>query len=206
MSHMLGATELLELGRARSGFRHEPFLAQRRAPLGDALSSAAGFLVDALGTVIGVIADIVAVPTEILVSGIDVVFSNVSALLREIPLLGELAAQAMLAAGAILKWTIQVPQMALEKIANLFEGLSDALEQNLGEEDRKNTVSEARSRIIGNAPPQARDQVARMLPTTREEVETGAHGTAPTEGLLDALKVGVPLAIGAGALALIVAS
>lgn len=204
--YTLGATELLELGRAGQGPRQEPFLAQRRPALGDIFGTAANFLVEALGTVIGVIADIVAVPTGILVSGVDVVFNAVSSVLREIPLLGELAAQAMLAAGAILKWAIEVPQMALEKIANLFEGLSDAIEQNFGEEDRKNTVSSARQRIVENAPPQARDQVGRMLPTSRQDVGRPG-GAEPSEtGLESALKVGVPLAVGAGAVALIMAS
>lgn len=203
---MLGATELLELGRPGTGARQRPFLAQRRAALGDALSSAAQFLADALGTVVGVIADIVSVPTELLVSGVDVVFSNVSALLREIPLLGELAAQAVLAAGAILKFAIEIPHLALEKISNLFEGLSDALEANFGEEDRKNTVSQARQRILDNAPPQARDQVERMLPRDRDDVRPDGNGADQGTGLSAALMVGVPLAIGAGALALIAAS
>ena len=203
-AHMLGATELLELGRPGPAARHAPFLAQRRPALGDALSSAAQFLSDALGTVIGVIADIVAVPTDILVSGVGVVFDNVSALLREIPLLGELAAQAVLAAGAILKFAIEIPHMALEKISNLFEGLSDALEQNFGEEDRKNTVSEARQRILENAPPQARDQVDRMLPRNREDVRSGAGDAG--NGLSTALQIGLPVAFGAGALALILAT
>ena len=197
-AHMLGATELLELGRPGPAARHAPFLAQRRPALGDALSSAAQFLSDALGTVIGVIADIVAVPTDILVSGVGVVFDNVSALLRE------LAAQAVLAAGAILKFAIEIPHMALEKISNLFEGLSDALEQNFGEEDRKNTVSQARQRILENAPPQARDQVDRMLPRNREDVRSGAGDAG--NGLSTALQIGLPVAFGAGALALILAT
>jgi hypothetical protein len=190
---MLGATDLIELGRPRSFAASQPFLASRRPALGDALSSAGIFLADAIATVVGVIADIVAVPTEILVSGADVVFSNVSAVLREIPLLGDLAAQAMLTAGAILKFAIQVPHLALEKISNLFEGLSEALEKTFGSADRDKTVADARKRIVENAPPQARDQVSRMLPADRNDVRD-ATGVETGTGLSDALKLGLPIA------------
>lgn len=189
----LGATELIELGRPRNPAAAKPFLASRRPALGDGLASAGIFLADAVATIVDVLADIVAVPTEILLSGVEVVFQNVSAVLREIPLLGDLAAQAMLAAGAILKFAIEVPHLALEKIANLFHGLSEALESTLGEGDMSKTVADARKRIVDNAPSQARDQVARMLPSDRDDVRD-ATGAPTSTDLARVLQIGVPIA------------
>lgn len=191
--YSLGATDLIELGRSRNPAASRPFLAARRPALGDALASAGIFLADAVATIVDVIADIVSVPTEILLAGVDVVFTNVSAVLREIPLLGDLAAQAMLAAGAILKFAIEVPHLALEKIANLFHGLSEALERTLGSGDMSKTVSDARKRIVENAPPGARDQVSRMLPSDRDDVRD-ATGEKTGTDLARVLQVGVPIA------------
>lgn len=219
-SFALGAVELVELGRSGALFpspaapARRPFFAVggRRvgAPrLGDVLTTVGKFLTDALSTIFSVIADIVQVPTEILASGVDVIFENVAAVLAEIPLLGELVAQAVLAAGAVLKFAIQVPHMALEQIANLFEGFSEALEATMSGDEKSEAVSQARKKIVSEAPEALRPQVNRMLTSDRNDVRRAVNeggDPVPTGSALeDALKIGVPAALAVGAVALIAA-
>ncbi len=194
----LGAVELIELGAPH---RRPPML-ENRPQMGAFLATAGKFLADALTTIFGVLADIVEIPTDILVQGVDVVFENFALVMTELPWIGDLAAQVLLAAGAILKFGISVPLMTLTAVGNLFEGISKALDATVSPEVKKDKVEEAKKRIVDQAPEPIKPEVKKIL----DDAPTGGTAEDPvveTSTLTDVLKIGVPAAIAVGAVAIL---
>lgn len=195
----LGAVELIELGRPHR--QKQPML-RNRPKLGDIFSTAGKFMADALSTVFGVLADIIKVPSDLLVQGVDVVFENVATALQELPWIGDLAAQVLLAAGAVLKFAISVPFLALDGIRNIFEGISKALDATGSPEEKKEKIDAAKERIIEQAPTAIKADVEEML----DEAPTGGTGETPvkeTDILTDVLTVGIPAVLAVGAIAIV---
>lgn len=182
-----------------------PFLANRARPsMGISLAEIGSFLLDMLSKGIGVIADIVKVPLGLLTEGVGVVFTSVAAVISEIPVLGELVAQVLLAANAVIGFALAAPGKLLEGVSNVFGNLARALDEAYGPEEKREKLDAARENIVSRAPEAIRPAVRDAL--GRQPAPTGTEPTPPgpptQPGTSPLVSVGLPAAA-AAALALL---
>jgi len=233
VAYRLGAEELIELGRpatcpaylgARRTFfggrpgsvRRGTFMGNARLGQLDLLAQAGSFLAKMLSGAFGLLADLVNVPANILVSGVDLIFTNVAGLLDDIPVLGTLAAQILLIGNAVIKFGLQVPGMLLGGISNVLGGLSKALDTTQNAAQKAASEKDAKDKILDRAPDFLKGAVKSVLEGRSPSgagggAAGGAGGAGGADGtgageagpsdLEKALMIGVPVAA-AGALAL----
>lgn len=160
-----GVPRAARAAMAREG--RGPFLANRARPrMGDP-AGVGSFLLGLVSDGVGVIADIVRVPADLLTRGVGAVSERVAGVIWEIPVLGELVAQILLAINAVTAFALPVPTGLLSGIANVFENLSNALDSGTsGAADRGRKVQAARGNIIESAPPELRREVQGLIERT----------------------------------------
>lgn len=221
----LGAEELIELGSDGSNVmlkNRRPFLAGRivmklgvddNESLLDMLASAGKFLADKLALALNTLAKIVNVPLGALAQGVDGVIVTVSDLLKKVPALGDLLAEILLLGGALVKFGLSIPSMALQGLGNLLAGLGQVLK---ADGDSQQKLDKAQSDILAQAPDELKDRIVKILAAVgisgdsltpdvspngqpvASPAGTSLSGTPPPpasegSGLRRALAVGVPV-------------
>lgn len=157
----LGAEELLELGNTGDQVmlrNRKPFLAGR-VTLGeaqegsvlDALASVAKFLAEILSKALLTVSEIVGVPLGMLAQGVEVAFNAVSNLLKKIPAIGALLAEAVLVGGVLIKFGLSIPTLALGGLGNAIGGIAQALGSNNSESDNQVLIDQARGTVINQS-------------------------------------------------------
>lgn len=236
--YRLGAEELLELGRARAvRVERRPFLMGRARPMVanagrpveqayflDVLGSVAGFLVDGLSFALTTLGDLIDVPLQILSQGVDIAFNGIAGLLGQIPIIGDILAQIVLLGGALIKFGLSIPGLALRGLGNVLGGVAKALKGSGTEKENQEKVDGAKDKIVKDAPSAIKDNVKAILnasgvtgknlspsvsatgepKTTPVTPTTTVEDVTPSEGadLGTVLAIGVPAV---GAVALLVA-
>lgn len=163
--HRLGAEELVELGRARSGLfqARSPFLANRpqlgrgveaeiRPALGDIFSDVGGFITGALGFALNTLGDLVNVPLNILSQGVDIAFKGLAGLLDNVPIMGPFLGQILLLGNAVIKFALSVPGLLLHGLGGILTNISKVLTAKNTSGDNQKNVDKAKSNIVGQAP------------------------------------------------------
>lgn len=210
--YSLGAEELIELGKPR---REKPFLAARKPyfqrggerpfignsnrSLGqlDLLADVGSFLAKFLAGAFSVLAQIVNIPTNILISGVDLIFTNVASLIGEVPIIGTVAAQIFLIANSIIKFGLQVPAALLGGISNVFAGIGKALD-TLAPSKKAAAEKDAKDKIMDRTPDPLKEAVSAALSGTNPAPQAGA-GSGGQPGAIPPTATGASSgAVGAG--------
>lgn len=194
--YQLGAEELIELGSDGKNVmlkNRKPFLAGRvvmklgaEESLLDMLAAAGKFLADKLTLALNTLAKILNVPLGALAQGVDVVVGNVSDLLKKVPAIGNLLAEILLLGGALVKFGLSIPGIALQGLGNLLAGLGQTLQ---ADGQREQAVEKAKADILSQAPEELKDRITNIL------AAVGISGDSLTP---DVLPNGQPMAAPAG--------
>lgn len=169
----LGAEELIELGADTKVMlrNRRPFLAGRVYKLGapesdsplDWLAAAGKWVADTLSYAIHVLGNVIDVPAGWLAQGVDVVFNAISDLLKKVPVLGNFLAEILLLGGALVKFGLSLPGMALSGLSNLLAALARALDHQGDQGENQAKVDTARNRILELAPSELKERVEKLL-------------------------------------------
>ena len=62
----------------------------------------------------------VKIPLDIASQGVGVLFDGMAGLLKNVPIVGEIAAELLLVGKSVLQWGLSVPGMLLDGVANIF--------------------------------------------------------------------------------------
>lgn len=226
LRYHLGAEELIELGADNKVMlkNRRPYLAGRSFKLGqteetalDLIASAGKWVADTLSYALHVLGSIIDVPAAWLAQGSDVAFNAVSDLLKKVPVLGNLLAEILLLGGALIKFGLSLPGMALQGLSNLLAGLARALDGQSEKAANQEKVDAARNRVLELAPSELKDRVMKLLaaigisgdnltpdilpngqPTSSPAGTSTLSGASPppvseSGGLRNVLAVGVPV-------------
>lgn len=157
----LGAEELLELGdshRKPMLKNRKPFLAGRLTmgqnegnSVLDALASVAKFLADILSKALLTISEILGVPLGAVSESVEVAFNAVSGLLKKIPAIGTLLAEIVLVGGALIKFGLSLPTLALSGLGNWVGGMAKALNANNSESHNQILIDQARGTVVNQS-------------------------------------------------------
>lgn len=227
--YRLGAEELIELGASGNMAmlkNRRPFLAGRTYKLGQAdvvetvidwISAAGTWVADTLSYALSVLGKIIDVPAGVLAQGVDIAFNAISALLKKVPAIGNFLAEILLLGGALIKFGLSLPGMALSGLSTLLAGAAKALDGQSDSGVNQEKVVVARDRILELAPSELKDRVQKLFaeigitgsnltpdihkngqPKTAPAGTSTLSGTPPppaSEGgrLQTALAVGVPI-------------
>jgi hypothetical protein len=196
LRYQLGAEELIELGADGSNViltNRKPFLAGRIVKLGvpeenilDTLAASGKFLADGLSLALNTLSKILGMPLGALAQSSDVAALNVSDLLKKVPATGDLLAEILLLGGALVKFGLSFPGLALSGLGNVLAGIARAMQ---GGENVQDQVDTAKECILGMAPEDLKDRVEKIL----SSVGVSASSLTP-----DVLGNGQPLASPAG--------
>jgi hypothetical protein len=227
LRYHLGAEELIELGADNRVMlkNRRPFLAGRTFKLGqpaeesilDMLAAAGKWVADTLSYALHVLGSIIDVPAAWLAQGAEVAFNAVSDLLKKVPVLGNLLAEILLLGGALIKFGLSLPGMALQGLSNLLAGLARALDGQSEKAANQEKLDTARNRVLELAPSELKDRVMKLLaaigisgdnltpdilpngqPTSSPAGTSTLSGASPppvseSGGLRNVLAVGVPV-------------
>lgn len=228
LRYHLGAEELIELGTPENKVmlkNRKPYLAGRTFKLSqaaeetplDLISAAGKWIADTLSYALHVLGSIIDVPAGWLAQGAEVAFNAVSDLLKKVPVLGNLLAEVLLLGGALIKFGLSLPGMALFGLANLLAGLARALDEQSDKAANQAKVDVARNRVLELAPSELKERVEKLLATigisgenlTPDVLPNGQPMSSPAgtsvlsgaspppasegAGLRNALAVGVPV-------------
>lgn len=167
-SYRLGAEELIELGRARTGadLARRPFFQSRpqmgRKYLGDLRSpvnSSAVWISGQLERLLGTLSTLVSVPLGVLSKGAGVTFGAVSTLFSRIPATGHLMAQAAVLGAAAMKLSIPVPGLSQDGLKNILGGIGQAFGATQGTA----LLDEAKTTFLAQAPSEIQGDLAAAL-------------------------------------------
>jgi len=162
MPFRLGAIELIELGSPapRPDAFRRPFLASRfprplstGATLGqlDFLASVGSFLTGAFEFIFKNLAKLINVPLDLASKGIGVLFDGLAGFLRNIPIVGVLAAELLLVGKAVLQFGLSVPGLLLNGIGNIFGEVKGAIDATKTVEQKKTDEKAAEGNILKKA-------------------------------------------------------
>lgn len=196
LRYQLGAEELIELGADGSKVilkNRKPFLAGRVIKLGvpdenilDTLAASGKFLAERLSLALNTLSKILNMPLGALAQSADVAALNVSDLLKKVPAIGDLLAEILLLGGALVKFGLSFPGLALSGLGNVLAGIARAMQ---GGENVQDQVDTAKECILGMAPEDLKDRVEKIL----SSVGVSASSLTP-----DVLGNGQPIASPAG--------
>jgi hypothetical protein len=157
----LGAIELIELGSARRAVdaARRPFLSSRypRESSGpvlgqmDFLASVGSFMTGAFEYLFKTLADLISVPLDLASKGIGILFDGLAGFLRNIPIVGVLAAELLLVGKAVIQFALSVPGLLLNGIGNIFGEVKDAIDATKSAEDKKNDEKAAENKLLEQA-------------------------------------------------------
>lgn len=232
----LGAIELIELGSSvprvelpyRADFSRRPFLSSRYPRTGpalgqlDFLKSVGSFLTGAFEFIFKNLAALVNVPLNLASQGVGVLFDGLAGFLRNIPIIGVLAAELLLVGKAVIQFGLSVPGLLLSGIGNIFGEVKKAIDATKTVEQKKTDEKKAEENILkkaeekGGAP--LKNAVGQAIagqapsnttppPNPPNPLPPGAQDVGTQVGqsadLQNALSVGLPIA-GAAALAFMI--
>lgn len=170
--YQLGAEELIELGNDGSRVilkNRKPFLAGRIVKLGepeenilDTLAAVGKFLADKLALALNTLAKILNLSLGAMAQSSDLAALNVSDLLKKVPAIGGLLAEILLLGGALVKFGLSIPGLALGGLGNLLAGIARTMEGGGAVQEQ---VDKAKDSIQGQAPDELKDQVEKILGT-----------------------------------------
>lgn len=174
LRYHLGAEELIELGASDTKVmlkNRGPYLAGRTFKLGapaeetalDMIAAAGKWVADTLSYALHVLGNIIDVPAGWLAQGADVTFNAISNLLKKVPVLGNLLAEILLLGGALIKFGLSLPGMALSGLANVLAGLARALDHQSDKAANQEKVSVARARVLELAPSELKERIEKLL-------------------------------------------
>jgi hypothetical protein len=224
----LGAIELIELGAARKALdpTRRPFLASRfprpygtGATLGqlDFLRTVGSFLTGAFEFLFKNLAKLVSVPLDLASKGIGVLFDGLAGFLRNIPIVGVLAAELLLVGKAVIQFGLSVPGLLLKGIGNIFGEVKGAIDATKTPEQKKVDEKKGEENILNRAKEKGGDPLQSAVkqalggqapsnttppPNPPQPLPPGADQVGANIGgsqIEEALKVGLPIA-GAAAL------
>lgn len=223
LRYQLGAEELIELGADGSKVilkNRKPFLAGRIVKLGspdenilDTLAASGKFLAEKLSLALNTLAKILNMPLGALAQSADVAALNVSDLLKKVPAVGDLLAEILLLGGALVKFGLSFPGLALGGLGNVLAGIARSME---GGANVQSQIDKAQECILDQAPEDMKDRVEKILSsvgvsstsltpdvlgngqTLASPAGTSLSGALPPpapegSGLRNALAVGVPM-------------
>lgn len=211
--YSLGAEELIELGKPRREkaflsarkpyFRREeakPFIGNSKPRLGqsDFLAQVGSFLVKFLAGAFSVLAEIVNIPMDILAADVDLIFTNVSSLIAEVPILGTVVAQIFLITNAVIKFGLEVPAQLLGGISHVFAGIGQALD-TLAPSKKAEAQKDAKDKIMERTPDELKEGVSAALSGNRPTSPGGGIGSGGSPGATTPNATGASSgAVGAG--------
>lgn len=168
--YQLGAEELIELGSDGNKIllkNRKPFLAGRIVKLGapeenilDTLAAVGKFLADKLVLALNTLAKIVNVPLGALAQGVDIAALNISDLLKKVPAIGNLLAEILLLGGALVKFGLSIPGLALGGLGSLLAGIARSMD---GSSDTQAQIDQAKDLVLDQAPEELKDRVEKIL-------------------------------------------
>lgn len=222
--YQLGAEELIELGSDGTKIvlkNRKPFLAGRIVRLGaseeenilDSLAAASKFLADKLSLSLITLSKIINVPVGVLSQSPDVAASHISDLVKKVPSMGILLAEILLLGGALVKYGLSTPGLALSGLGNLLSGVASALS---GVDGVQAYLDKAHALILDQASEDMKDRIERIFSAVgisadnlTPDVDGNGQPSAPPagtsfsgappppapegNGLGNALAVGVPM-------------
>jgi hypothetical protein len=153
----LGAIELIELGSARRALdpSRRPFLAARyphshgpRLGQLDFLSSVGSFLSGAFEFLFKSLATVINVPLNLASQGIGVLFDGLAGFLRNIPIVGVLAAELLLVGKSVIQFGLSIPGLLLKGIGNIFGEVKSAIDATKSAADKKKDEKEAENKLL----------------------------------------------------------
>lgn len=158
----LGAIELIELGSARRALdpARRPFLSSRypkangASPvLGqmDFLASVGSFLAGAFEFLFKTLADLISVPLDLASKGIGVLFDGLAGFLRNIPIVGVLAAELLMVGKAVIQFGLSIPGLLLNGIGNIFGEVKDAINATKTPDQKKADEKAGETKILDQA-------------------------------------------------------
>lgn len=225
-TYRLGAIELIELGATRRhGAPRIPFLSNRHSRMSgprlgqlDFLKDVGSFLTGAFEFVFKTLASLVNVPLDLASKGIGVLFDGVAGLLKNVPIIGEIAAELLLVGKSVLQWGLSVPGMLLSGVGNVFGEIKKAIDATKTSSEKKADEDAAKKKILDKAQQKGGEPLkAAVSSALNGEAPAGATNVPPQQQLppgagdigksdLDrVLEIGLPVA-GAAALAFLVVS
>lgn len=120
------------------------------------------FLAKFLADAFSVLARIVSLPVEILASDANIMFTNVSRVIGQVPILGTVAAQISLISKAIIGSGFDIPGLLMEGISNVSEGIGQALD-SLAPSMKAKAQKDALDTIMERTPDPLKDAVSAAL-------------------------------------------
>ncbi len=194
--YQLGAEELIELGNDGSKVilkNRKPFLAGRISRLGaqeedilDSLAESGKFMADRLSEALNTLTRIMKTGLGSIAQSADVAELTVSDLLKKVPAIGDLLAQILLLGGALVKFGLSIPGLALGALGNVLAGIARAMNGSANAQDE---LDRARQTIIDQAPADLKDRIEKIL---------GTLGISASNLSPDVLPNGKPAAAPAG--------
>ena len=225
-TYRLGAIELIELGATRQ--RHAgrvPFLSNRSPYMAgprlgqlDFLAGVGSFLTGAFEFVFKTLASLVNVPLNLASQGIGVLFDGVAGLLKNVPILGEIAAELLLLGKSVLQWGLTVPGMLLNGVGNVFGEIKKAIDATRTSSEKKSDEDAAKKKILDKAQQKGGDELKNAVSSAlsgdapagvtnvpaKQPLPPGADDVGKSD-LDRVLEIGLPVA-GAAALAFMLVS
>lgn len=176
-----------EIMRRDLGAIHD--LAQATTPPagGGIFQTLLGFLGDGLG----VLSDVVGFPLNLIGSGADYVIKAVADLAKNVPIVGSLISDILLAANTLLQVGLKLPSSTLSMVQTLLKSFN-----GLSGDKQKSLQDQSMEKLLGKAKESGQEgDLQQLFNQSKKDA-----ATVSTEGILKkAAGVGVPLAVGTGA-------